>query len=149
MDIKRYEVKSTLCKDSHDTLNLERQATVGDQDVVEVAKGLTHEVGESFSPNIWLVTQIVSANRFKVAEGINYALTLRFSESNCPLSVVQNSDTALLYSGAACTVNHTSDSRYCQLLVNKQRLTYRSLDNLPFKLTILDQICAEQKGRKL
>ena len=44
VDIKRYEVKSTLCKDSHDTVNLERQASVEDQDVVDVAKELTHQV---------------------------------------------------------------------------------------------------------
>ena len=56
-----------------------------------------HQVGESFSSNMWLVTQIVSANRFKVEEGINYALTLRFSESSCPLSLVKDSDTDLLY----------------------------------------------------
>jgi len=90
------------------------------------------------------VTQIVSANRVKVEEGINYALTLRFSETNCPLSVVKDSDTDLLYSGA-CTVEHTAESRYCQLLVNKQRLTYRSITNSAFRLTVLDQICAEKK----
>ena len=44
VDIKRYEVKSTLCKDSHDTVNLERQASVEDQDVIDVAKGLSHQV---------------------------------------------------------------------------------------------------------
>ena len=94
---------------------------------------------------MWLVTQIVSANGVKVEEGINYALTLRFSETNCPLSVVKDSDTDLLYSGA-CTVEHTAESRYCQLLVNKQRLTYRSITNSAFRLTVLDQICAEKKG---
>ena len=44
VDIKRYEVKSTLCKDSHDTVNLERQAYPDYQDVVDVAKELTHQV---------------------------------------------------------------------------------------------------------
>ena len=144
VDIKRYEVKSTLCKDSHDTLNLERQATVEDQDVIDVAKTLTTQVGQSFSSNLWLVSQIISANRFKVEDGVNYALTLRFTESNCPLSVVQNSELDILY-GGTCSVNYTSESRYCQLLVNKQRITYRSLNPSPFTLTILDQICAEKK----
>ena len=144
VQIKRYEVTSTLCKDSHDTVNLERQASVEDQDVLDVAKGVTHQIGESFSSNMWLVSQVVSANRFQVEDGINYALTLRFSESNCPLAVVQDSDIGVLYSGA-CLVNHTSDSRYCQLLVNKQRISYRSLDPQTFRLNILDQICAEQK----
>ena len=56
-------MKSTLCKDSHDTVNLERQATVEDQDVIDVAKALTKDVGEAFSSKLWLVTQVVSANR--------------------------------------------------------------------------------------
>ena len=98
---------------------------------------------------MWLVTQIVSANRFKVEEGINYALTLRFSETNCPLSVVKDSDTDLLYSGACTVDTETAESRYCQLLVNKQRLTYRSITSSAFRLTVLDQICAEKKGKCL
>ena len=145
VDIKRYEVRSTLCKDSHDTVNLERQATIEDEDVIAVAKMLTTQVGESFSDKIWLVSQIISANRFKVEDGVNYALTLRFTESNCPLSVAKDNDLNLLYNNGECYVNYTADSRYCQLLVKKQRITYRSLTSSPYQLSILEQVCAEQR----
>ena len=64
-------MKSTLCKDSHDTVNLERQATVEDQDVIDVAKALTKDVGEAFSSKLWLVTQVVSANRDNMDIGYN------------------------------------------------------------------------------
>jgi len=144
VDMKRYEVKSTICKDSHDTINLEKPASITDQDVIEVAKALTTEIGQSFSSNMWLVTQVASANRIKAEEGINYALTVRFSESNCPLNVVRDSELETLYDSEVCEVQHTSDSKFCQILVNKKRITYRSLAS-PFKLTILDQICAEKK----
>merc|ERR1712117_433344 len=110
VEIKRFEVKSTLCKDSHDSINFERAATVEDQDVIDVAKALTQQTGESFTSNIWLVTQIASVNRFQAEEGVNYAMTLRFSESNCPLSVVKDSDLNTIY-GGDCIVNHTSPSK--------------------------------------
>ena len=145
VDMKRYEVKSTICKDSHDTLNLEKQASENDPDVIEVAKALTPEIGQSFSSNMWLVTQITAASRYKADEGINYALTVRFSESNCPLNIVKDSDLSSLYDSQVCQVEHTADSKFCQVLVNKKRITYRSLAS-PFTLTIIDQICAEKRG---
>ena len=145
IDMKRYEVTSTICKDSHDTINLDKLASVTDEDVVEVAKALTPVIGQSFSPNMWLVTQINSVNRIKAEEGINYALTVRFSESNCQLSIVRDSDLESLYDSQVCQVEHTSDSMFCQILVNKKRTTYRSL-NSPFSLHILEQVCAEKKG---
>ena len=145
IDMKRYEVTSTICKDSHDTINLEKMASVTDEDVVEVAKALTPVIGQSFSANMWLVTQINSVNRIKAEEGINYALTVRFSESNCPLNIVRDSELESLYDSEVCQVEHTSDSMFCQILVNKKRTTYRSL-NSPFSLHILDQVCAEKKG---
>ena len=146
VDMRRYEVKSTICKDSHDTVNLEKPARETDEDVIEVAKALTPEVGQSFSSNMWLVTQITSANRFKAEEGINYALTVRFTESNCPLNTVRDTeDLNALYDSKVCQVDHTAESKFCQILVNKKRITYRSLAS-PFTLTILDQICAEKRG---
>ena len=145
IDMKRYEVTSTICKDSHDTINLEKMASVTDEDVVEVAKALTPVIGQSFSANMWLVTQINSVNRIKAEEGIDYALTVRFSESNCPLNIVRDSDLESLYDSKVCQVEHTSDSMFCQIRVNKKRTTYRSL-NSPFSLQILDQVCAEKKG---
>ena len=70
---------------------------------------------------------------------------MRFSESNCPLDIVGDSELESLYDSNVCQVEHTSASMFCQIKVNKKRTTYRSL-NSPFSLQILDQVCAEQKG---
>ena len=144
VEIRRYEVTSTLCKDPHDTINLERQATVEDQDVIDVTKAVTNRVGASFGDNVWLITQVISANRLKAEEGINYALTLKFAESNCLKSTVGNAEPDLLYDGV-CRVDHTANSKTCQVLVNKRKNTYSSIGST-FALSILDQVCAEKKG---
>jgi len=143
VEIRRYEVTSTLCKDPHDTINLERQATVEDQDVIDVAKAITNQVGSTFGDNVWLITQVVSANRIKADEGINYALALKFAESDCTRATVGNAEPDLLY-GGVCAVEHTAKSKTCQVLVNKRKNTYRSLGST-FQISILDQVCAERK----
>merc|ERR1711892_668142 len=143
VEIRRYEVTSTLCKDPHDTINLERQATVEDQDVIDVAKAITNQVGSTFGDNVWLITQVVSANRIKAEEGLNYALALKFAESDCTRATVGNAEPDLLY-GGVCTVEHTAKSKTCQVLVNKSKNTYRSLGST-FQISILDQVCAERE----
>jgi hypothetical protein len=145
VEIRRYEVTSTLCKDPHDTINLARQATVEDQDVIDVAKAITNQVGASFGDNVWLITQVVSASRLKAAEGLNYALALKFAESDCARATVGNAEPDLLY-GGVCRVDHTAKSKTCQVVVNKRKNTYRSIGST-FALSILDQVCAERKGK--
>jgi len=143
VEIRRYEVTSTLCKDPHDVINLERQATVEDVDVIDVAKAITNQVGETFGENVWLITQVISASRQKAEEGLNYALSLKFAESDCPRANVGNAEPDLLY-GGVCTVDHTAKSKTCQVLVNKRKNTYRSI-GATFQISILDQVCAERK----
>ena len=91
-----------------------------------------------------MITQVITANRLKAEEGINYALTLKFAESNCLKSTVGNAEPDLLYDGV-CRVDHTANSKTCQVLVNKRKNTYRSIGST-FALSILDQVCAEKKG---
>merc|ERR1711936_989819 len=143
VEIRRFEVTSTVCKDPHDTINLESQATVEDQDVIDVAKAITNQVGLSFGENVWLITQVISASRLKAEEGLNYALTLKFAESDCARSTVGNAEPDLLY-GGVCNVEHTARSKTCQVLVNKRKNTYRCIGS-NFALSILDQVCAQKK----
>ena len=68
--------------------------------------------------------------RFKVEEGINYALTLRFSESNCPLSAVKvkqlqfsfstNERTGML---VFITANHRPGNHKTDICISSRTLT--------------------------
>lgn len=103
------------------------------------------KVGSGFGENIWLVTRIISAGRIKAEEGVNYALTLQLSESNCPLRTAGGAEAVLLYSGA-CSVQHTAPSKTCQVMVNRKKSTYRTLSST-HALTLIDQVWCNKHSR--
>jgi len=140
VELRRIEVTSTICKEP--PLDLRTEATVTDRDVIQAAKAVTLEVGQSFGGSLWLVTRVVAATRRKVEDQVQYQLTLALAESDCDRELVEKSEENL-YDGN-CAVEPGAATKTCQVLVRRKLQGYRAVD-ARHSFNVEEQVCAERR----
>lgn len=140
VELRRIEVTSTICKEP--PLDLRTEATVTDRDVIQAAKEVTWEVGQSFGPALWLVTRVVAATRRKVNDQVQYQLSLAMAKSDCDRDDVENREENL-YDGN-CSVNPGAATKTCQVLVRRELEGYRAVGAL-YSFSVEEQVCAERR----